>query len=325
MKLQSKIARIYSPVSSELKLVDQKLVDFADMAPDYARPVLQYAVGRSGKRVRPVMTLLAASVFGEIEEHPIKMAAATELLHLATLIHDDTIDNADLRRGADTISKKWGNHVAVLIGDYIFAKSAVMVCETGNTEVVRRFAETIMELSSGELKEYFDIGDVSCDISSYWNRIYNKTASLFATATESGAVLAGASEQDAEKLKIYGNKIGMAFQVMDDVLDITGSSSELGKPAGNDLAQGVMTLPSILFCSRYSSEDSVKRFMQNPKDPEIIMKLSENVRDSSIIGECEAIIAEYCAEAIAQCNSLPRNKASDALITLVEYLMERQN
>lgn len=325
MNLNTKITKIYGPVSSELKSVDERLKDFADEAPDYAKPVLKYAVERSGKRVRPVMTLLAASVFGQIEEHPIKMAAATELLHLATLIHDDTIDNADLRRGNDTISKKWGNHVAVVIGDYIFAKSAVMVCETGNTGVVKRFAETIMELSTGELREYFDIGDISCDLTGYWDRIYNKTASLFATATESGAILAGASRAHSERLKIYGNKIGMAFQVMDDVLDITGTSTDLGKPAGNDLLQGVMTLPSILFCKKYANDDSVKSLIQNPKDRDTVLKFSENVRCSSVISECHTIISKYCEDAIIQCRELPDNEGSKALITLVEYLMERQS
>jgi octaprenyl-diphosphate synthase len=324
MDITQQILEIYQPVALELNEVDKRLKSFGDDSPSYAKHIVQYAVSRPGKKVRPIITLLAASVFGEIGDHPIKMATATELLHLATLIHDDTIDNADLRRGSETISKKWGNHVAVLIGDYIFAMSAVLVCETGHTGVVKRFSETIMELSSGELREYFDIGNVLCSEASYLDRIYNKTASLFATATESGAILNNANLENSERLRLYGYNIGMGFQVMDDLLDVLGTSSELGKPAGNDLIQGVMTLPSILFVQKYQTDRNVKALLKNPQDPHILQQFADKIKNSDVIKECELRIKNYCNEAIAQCKDLPNGSGKEALNNLVGYLMERQ-
>ncbi|MBI4306011.1 MAG: polyprenyl synthetase family protein, partial [Chloroflexi bacterium] len=196
-----------------------------------------------GKRVRPAITLLAARVAGD--KNPAKaitMATAVELLHIATLVHDDTVDSADVRRGKATASNLWGRNVAVLLGDYLFAASARFVCATGNIEVIDRFAETIMELSKGELTELLDAGNPVVGRASYLERIYNKTASLFMTASESGGILGGALPDVRNRLREFGYNIGMAYQVMDDLLDFDATSEQLGKPAGHDLAHGILTL-----------------------------------------------------------------------------------
>ncbi|MEX2431402.1 MAG: polyprenyl synthetase family protein, partial [Dehalococcoidia bacterium] len=222
---------IYEPVTEDLELVVRNLRGLAGEAGLAGDGLLEQAVGGGGgKKVRPVVTLLAGSFHPCDQQILVTMATAVELLHIATLMHDDTVDKADTRRGRATISSLWGNDVAVLLGDYVFATSATFVCDTGNIRVVRRFSQTIMELAQGELAEHFSTHDWDQSVEDYNQRIYNKTASLFCTASESGGVLSGAPEAESRALKEYGYNLGMAFQIMDDVLDFMGTEEELGKP-----------------------------------------------------------------------------------------------
>ena len=189
--------------------------------------------------MRPALTLLASSICPmDSETAPSRWPPASSCCTLATLIHDDTVDDADTRRGQASVSGRWGKEVAVLLGDYLFATSATLVCDTGNLRVVRRFAETIMELASGELIEYFNTFNDQQELDRYYDRIYRKTASLFRTALETGAVLSGASEEQIRALGSYGYNIGMAFQVVDDLLDVLGDETELGKPVETTCARG---------------------------------------------------------------------------------------
>ncbi|MEE3166299.1 MAG: polyprenyl synthetase family protein, partial [Chloroflexota bacterium] len=256
--LDERTASIYSPVRDGLARVDDRLRSLAETETSPVQPLLQYVTDAGGKRVRPAITLLAAQFHPHDEERPIIMASAVELLHLATLIHDDTVDNSPLRRGRATVSNTWSPHVAVLFGDYVFATSATFVCDTNNIRVIRRFSETIMELASGQLMEYYTSFDASQARDIYQDRIYRKTASLFCTASESGAVLGEAPENEVEALRDYGYNIGMAFQVRDDLLDFQGDPSNLGKPVGSDLLNGVLTLPTIMLMERYPNDDLVQ-------------------------------------------------------------------
>jgi geranylgeranyl pyrophosphate synthase len=223
--LDDQTAAIYTPVQSQLDQVETKLHGLrSDEIPDL-QPLLNYVLNNGGKRVRPAITLLASDFYPHDPESPIIMAVAVELLHLATLIHDDTVDDSDLRRGKATVSNRWGKHVAVLFGDYVFAASATFVCDTGNIRVIRRFSETIMELASGEIIEYFNCYNPKQARELYHDRIYRKTASLFCTAAETGAVLGGAPEPQVQALRQYGYNIGMAFQMVDDLLDVQGDAS----------------------------------------------------------------------------------------------------
>ena len=238
--LVQQTARIYAPIQPLLGEVEERLNHLSRSDRPYLAPLLDYVLAKGGKRIRPAITLLAAGFHAGASGNPVIMASAVELLHLATLIHDDTVDNSDLRRGRATVTNLWGPHVAVLFGDYVFATAATFVCDTGNIRVVRRFSETIMDLASGELVEYFNTFDAQQARDVYHDRIYRKTASLFCTAAETGAVLGGAPEDHVQTLRDYGYKIGMAYQMVDDLLDVRGSSEALGKPVGNDSAQIVL-------------------------------------------------------------------------------------
>jgi octaprenyl-diphosphate synthase len=289
----------------------------------HLEPLLGYALASGGKRVRPAITLLASEFYPHDPENPVIMAVAIELLHLATLIHDDTVDNSKLRRGKATISNLWGKHVAVLFGDYVFATSATFVCDTGNVRVIRRFSETIMELASGELIEYFNTYNSQQARDLYNERIYRKTASLFCTAAESGAILSGAPEPQVQALRTYGYNIGMAFQVVDDLLDVQGDAAEMGKPVGNDLLQGVLTLPTIMLLERYPKNNPIEALFKDRSQNGKVQQALDMINSSSIVSDCYVVVREYCEKAIQCLDILPDCSARRSLLTLCHYISER--
>ena len=183
----TQLQTILEPILDDLSFVDEKLKDFSQSSdlPTLDK-LLKHVFASKGKRARPALTILASGFHPHDKSNVITMAAAVEMLHVATLIHDDTVDEADTRRGRITISSGWGDRIAVLVGDYVFAASATFVCDTGDIQVIKRFSETIMELSRGELQEISLSGNVDGNISEYLQRIYFKTGSLFATSGESG-------------------------------------------------------------------------------------------------------------------------------------------
>ena len=321
--LDARAATIYSPILEELSLVEDRLHGLANTPIPELGPLLDHALSHGGKRVRPALTLLASNIFPQDSENPVKMATGVELLHLATLIHDDTVDDADTRRGQASVSGRWGKEVAVLLGDYLFATSATLVCDTGNLLVVRRFAETIMELASGELIEYFNTFNPQQELERYYDRIYRKTASLFRTASETGAALSSANEEQIQALSDYGYNIGMAFQVVDDLLDILGDEAELGKPVGNDLRQGILTLPSIMLMQRFPEDNPIYALFRDPEPDGHLQRTLDMINHSSIIPDCFAIIREYCDQANWSLRSLPTGECRDSLELLADYVRER--
>ena len=321
--LDARAAPIYEPVKDELALVEERLRQVGTGGEEHLAGLLDYVIEAGGKRLRPAITLLSARFHPNDYTLPVIMASAVELLHVATLIHDDTVDNASIRRGKATLGSLWGRNVAVLLGDYVFATSATFVCDTHNVRCIRRFSETIMELSSGELLEYFNTYNWSQTRHDYYNRIYRKTASLFSTAAETGAILSGASEEVVQALKSYGCNIGMAFQIVDDILDVQGDSAEIGKPVGNDLLQGVLTLPAIMLLERYPEENPIKALFQDHQANGNLEQALDMIRNSSILDDCYAVVRDYCIKTTSALACLQSNPARRPLLELAEYVMER--
>ena len=323
--LDTRTALIYQPIKEDLIQVEERLHNLSDVATPHLPELLDYVFQTGGKRVRPAITLLASSFHPHDHNNSITMATAVELLHIATLIHDDTVDNSSLRRGKATVSGLWGKNVAVLVGDYVFATSATFVCDTNNVRVIRRFSETIMELSSGELLEYFSSNNWKQSREEYSDRIYRKTASLFRTAAETGAILSGIPEETVQALHSYGYNIGMAFQIVDDILDVQGNAEEIGKPVGNDLLQGVLTLPHIMLMERYPEENCIEELFQrdDPASAEGLKKVLELIQNSGIIEDCYAVARDYCLKASEAIDSLPQSPAQSSLAELSSYVMER--
>ena len=304
--------------------MEQKLRQLPSNAAHSMTGLLEHVMDTSGKKIRPAVTILASKFHPHTSTSPIIMATAAELLHIATLIHDDTVDNSAIRRGRATVSSRWGRNVAVLLGDYVFATSASFVCDTNNVRVIRRFSETIMELSSGELFEIFSAFDWTLTLDDYLNRIYKKTASLFCTAAESGAILSGAPEDAVQSLYQFGYNIGMAFQIVDDILDFQGTEEEVGKPVGNDLLQGTLTLPALLLMERYPHDNPIKSLFQDQDREANLRHTVEMVQNSSIIQDSYAVAHEYRDKAVAALHQLADNRARQSLLELASYVMERR-
>ena len=316
---------IYAPVQAQLDQVVDELRNLAGHAKlSGEEGLLEHAVVSGGKKVRPTVTLLAGALRDGPQDKLVTMATAVELLHIASLVHDDTVDRAETRRGKATISSMWGNDVAVLLGDYVFATSATFVCDTGNLQVVRRFSETIMELAQGELAEYFSTHDWSQTIGDYTERIYKKTASLFCTASEAGGVLSDAPAEECEALSQYGYNLGMAFQIMDDVLDFMGTEEELGKPVGADLLQGTLTLPVLLFAAQNPKHPDVKRVVEGSIEPEHLKAVVELVRGSSVIDQAIAAMDGYKQATLDALTRVPKHRARESLEALTEFVSQRR-
>ena len=322
--VDGRIRYIYEPVHQELGQVVAALQRLASEAPSVESELLRHALADGGKKLRPSLTLLAAQFHPHAHHSPVVMATAVELLHVASLIHDDTVDDSAIRRGRATLSSLWGSKVAVLLGDYVFATSATYVCDTGNIRVIRRFSEAIIELAKGELSEQFSTHNWNQSIADYEERTYNKSASLFCTASESGAVLSGAPEPICQALKAYGYHLGMAFQIMDDVLDFLGTEAELGKPVGNDLLHGTLTLPALLFVQRYPDDGVVQRLREGGRDPADLQRVVEMVRNSPVVDEAIGIAHGYRDRALQAMRDVEANRARHSLEELAAYVTSRR-
>jgi len=254
------------------------------------------------------------------------MAVSVELMHTATLVHDDAIDKSAVRRGQPTINKLWGEDIAVLMGDYLFAKAGEYVSDTQNPRAIKLFSQTLAIISSGEINQFLSSFKIEQTRENYFHRIASKTAALFALATESGAILSKAPEKSVEILREYGYNLGIAFQVVDDILDFIATEETLGKPVGSDLSQGTLTLPAMLLLERYPENNPVKSLFENKnqdtkKKIEAAIKL---IRGSSIVDECYKVASDYCSRAVRNLKLLPDNANYQTLTDLANYVIKRK-
>jgi len=211
------------------------------------------------------------------------------------------------------------------LGDYLFAKAGEFVSDTQSLRVIKRFSQTLATISSGELSQLLGAFKIEQTRQHYFQRISSKTASLFSLATESGAILSEAPEKSVEALKEYGYNLGIAFQIVDDILDFTGTEEKLGKPIGSDLAQGTLTLPTMLLLERYPEDNPVKRLFGHKDEQKNLELAIELIHNSSIVQECYEVASEYCAKACHNLNLLPENTSRQALTQLTDYILNRKN
>ncbi len=320
-----KTAISYGSVHEDLSLVEAALdslrgVDFAPMA-----EMMGLALGGGGKRLRPALALLAGK-FGCYDlELLVPLAASIELLHTATLVHDDVIDNAATRRGRPTVNSQFRNTTTIMLGDYMFAHAAAFVARTGNIRVIRLFAQTLMAITRGEIGQDMTAFDARQTVSHYLQRISGKTASLFAAACEGGAAVTGAAEERVQALRDYGYNLGMAFQIVDDILDFVGDEEEMGKPVGSDLMQGTLTLPSLLLIDRHPQDNPVAKLFSQRRPQEHLSQAVEMIRSSDIPQESYAMAASFSQRAEAALASLPDNEARGILHDIINYVLDRRS
>ncbi len=314
----------YRSIQDDLSQAKESLRSIIKVDFPWLSEQLDYVIGSGGKGIRPALTLLSGKFYQYNLEYLLPMAVSVELMHTATLIHDDAIDKSMARRSRATIFKLWGEEPAILLGDYLFAKAGEFVSDTQNPRVIKLFSQTLATISSGELNQFFSAYNLQQTREQYFKKIFGKTASLFSLATESGAILSGAPEKSIKILRDYGHSLGIAFQVVDDILDFIGTEEELGKPVGSDLAQGTLTLPAMLLLERCPEDNPVKRLFDNRNDQDNIKQAIEMIRNSSIVDECYTVASEYCTQACQNIHQLPANSSRDALLQLAEYVVARK-
>jgi len=268
------LSTIYEPIQEDLARVEARLRAVGEVSSPWLAELLAHSLESGGKRLRPALVLLSGKFQNYNLSYLLPMAVAVEVLHTATLVHDDAIDNSPVRRGRPTINKLWGEDKAILLGDYLLAKTEELASDTQNLRVLRLFAQTLGAIASGELSQAFSAFSLEQTRERYLERISAKTASLISLATESGAILSQAPERMVTALKEYGYNLGIAFQIVDDILDFVGDEAEMGKPTGSDLAQGTLTLPAMLLLECYPGDNPIRRVFQNEGDRQENVKLA---------------------------------------------------
>jgi len=319
-----RIASIYEPIEQDLTVVEENLKKFITANLPWMEEPLEHVLDSGGKRIRPALTLLAGKFHNYNLEQLIPIATAIELFHTATLIHDDAVDGSSMRRGRPTVNSRWGDGIAVLLGDYLFSNSAYIFYVVGNLRVMKLFSQTLITISSGQLRQLFSAYNWQQSRQDYYEQIGSKTASLLSASTETGAILSEAPEEAVEALKTYGHDLGMSFQIVDDILDFIGDEEEMGKPVGSDLLEGTLTLPAILLMENYPQDNPVRELFQKRGDREEVQRVIEMVRNSPIVDECYRIAADFSAKACRALEGLPDNACRRSLIHLAHYLIERR-
>ena len=276
-----------------------------------------------GKRIRPIAVILIGMMLDADLDRIMMHAAAIEMLHTATLVHDDLIDGSLLRRGFPTLNAQWTQGATVLAGDYIFARAARLAAATDSLILMDSFARGLMTVVGGEITQLFNQEFITTH-QSYLDRTYAKTASLFEVATEGAAVLGGASEASIEAMKLYGYYIGLAFQIVDDVLDFTGEQSRIGKPVASDLRHGLITLPTLFYLDDQSNGKMLIEKLQKKQisDSEL-EQIIEDIRSSSAINRALHQADEFAKTGEAQLKLMPDKPERDALYELARYVVNR--
>jgi len=307
--MQAVNALIRARLSSDVVLVNQ---------------VAEHIVGGGGKRFRPLLHLVAARAAGYRGRDHVALAAVIEFIHTATLLHDDVVDESDLRRGRKTANAVWGNAASVLVGDFLYSRSFQMMVELDRMRVMRILADTTNRIAEGEVLQLLNIGNPDTDEKAYLAVIERKTAVLFAAATRLGAVLAGLASETEEALGKYGLDLGFAFQIADDVLDYVSDAGTLGKNVGDDLAEGKPTLPLIYAIERSAPAEAAKlKHAITDGGRDALADVLAAIEATGALDRSRERAHAYARSAREALNALPRSDARDALATLADYAIDR--
>ncbi len=317
-------ANFLAPVQDLLVRVEQKMHAQADQHHPDLHAALEHLLSSGGKRLRPALALLMGNLFLGDEERLITLAAAIEMLHTATLVHDDLIDGALLRRGIATLNSRWSPAATVLTGDFIFARAAKLAAETRSVEVMLLFAETLSTIVNGEITQLFSSRGLASR-QDYERRIYAKTASVFDVATRAAGLLSHVDEMTLQKIGAYGYNTGMAFQIIDDILDFTGEQATIGKPVASDLRQGLITLPALYYLEKYPQDAGMRRILAGESlDEEAFTRLIASIRESGAIQDAYYEARRYVDTSVEQMDGFPDRVERQSLVDLAYYIVNRQ-
>ena len=322
-ELLVKLKMMYSFLNSDIEIIEKTLEETVHADSDLLRESSLHLLKAGGKRIRPIFVLLSGQ-FGDYDIHKIKKAAVSlELIHMASLVHDDVIDDADLRRGQPTIKARWDNKVAMYTGDYIFARSMEIMSEIDKPDAHRVLANTIVEVCLGEIQQIKDKYRFDQNLRDYFRRIKRKTALLISASSLVGAIVSDVDNRYLKLLYQFGYYVGMSYQIIDDVLDFVGTEKDLGKPAGGDLLQGNITLP-VFFAMEQEDIRSKIIKVHEGMDQESLNEIIDLVKNSDAIERSLNVSDKYLKKALDSIKDLPNGKAKTALVNIAKYLGKRK-
>ena len=319
-------SQLFGPVASDFTAINELIESSLHSRVSLVAEIAAYLVQAGGKRLRPLLVLLAARSCGDSSQNPVKLAVAIEFLHTAMLLHDDVVDESTLRRGRRTANAEWGNAASVLVGDFLHSRAFELMVELGCIDVMALISKATNGIAEGEVQQLTLLQNTSTSEADYLEVIYRKTALLFEVSAESGAVLGGASASEAAAYREYGRHLGLAFQLMDDWLDYEGSAQDLGKNTGDDLAEGKVTLPIILALKAAGASDRriLEQAITQPgsiafEDVRCIAERCGGIETTKHRAAAEASLAESALQ------DLPDSACKSQMIRLSQFAVERSN
>ncbi|WP_273125942.1 heptaprenyl diphosphate synthase component II [Metabacillus sp. HB246100] len=318
-----KFKALFSFLNNELSIIEQELEKTAVSEYPLIKEANLELLQAGGKRIRPAFVLLS-SMFGDFDIHKVKhVAVALETIHMASLVHDDVIDDAQLRRGKPTVKSKWDNRIAMYTGDYLLARSLEVMTNVKDPLAHKILSNAIVEVCLGEIEQIKDKYDVDQSFRTYLKRIKRKTALLIAVSCQLGALSAGAPEEIHRKLYWFGYYVGMSFQITDDILDFTATEKELGKPVGGDLLQGNITLP-VLYAREIPGFKSRLESISIHTKQEEMKPILDVIQNSGVIDKSVTVSDMYLQKAFDILETLPKNKARSTLYSIAKYIGKRK-
>lgn len=317
---------ITDPIQHYLELFDKRFSESLELEGFFIDDIIKYILEKRGKKIRPILTFLSANICGGVTSQTIRCALILELLHTASLVHDDVIDQSDKRRGDNTLNKLWGNNTAVLFGDYLYGKCLELIETQSDFNLLPKFAKIGSELPLGELLQKEVSEGVDYSEETYYKVIGKKTAAMMEVSAELGAISAGATKEEINSLKTFGFYMGLAFQVMDDILDFSPEFNT-GKPYGNDIKEKKKTLPLIYLLNDSSQEekDEILKFInQEEKSEKEILELIEKVNKGGYLEKADEKVQSFCKLAEIQLNGFKDSESKTGLIELLYSLANRK-
>lgn len=316
---------LFHEIRSEIKVVEEELRKYLQAPDPFVARAATHLLNAGGKRLRPAFSLLGGRCANFEFERVLPLAMALELIHMATLVHDDVVDSAARRRGVATVRALWGDQVSMHVGDYLFARSLVLISGYREPAVSRVLAETSLQMCEGEILQVITAYRPGQTVKDYFYRIKRKTALLIAASIQLGAVVCGAAEDVSAPLRRYGYNLGMAFQITDDILDLVADQEELGKPIGSDLRQGIYTLPVLYALAHSPSRERLWDLVSRPGQGEESLKEAiALVRDCGGVAFAGRVVAKFIRRAKRELDFLPPVPVKKMLARVADFILTRR-
>ncbi len=326
-RINNSYLELKNSVDDKLVLVEEKIKSKLSSKVDLVDEMTNYHLRTGGKRLRALLTLGAAKICGYTKgSRDVNLAACVELIHAATLMHDDVIDNSEIRRGKKTLNSIWGNQSSILVGDYLLSRCFEMMVEDGNLEILKLLSSTSAEISQGEVLQLQHKGEIDMLEETYLKIISAKTASLFAAATKVGSILSGQEKKIKEALEFYGKNLGLTFQIADDTLDYNSELKFFGKKIGNDFFEGKVTLPIILLYQKVNAKEKTelkKLFEKNERNNHELEKVLILIKHYNVISDCYEKAEYFINLASNSLSIFDESKEKEILKNLTSFSLER--